>query len=1118
MNLRRSAFASLGLSLALITAAGLLQAQQATTPPQQNVNRGSITGIVKDATTGAPLGSVNVVIDGTALGSVTSSEGRYTIANVQAGIVTLKASRIGYSATTISDMRVTAGAATTKDIALSVQALILSGVVSTGLTDPGSGTRNPFSVASVGPEKLEVASFNNPLEVLAGKVASLQIRGGNSPGSDVNIQIRNPLSITGFTQPLIIIDGVIQMQDDPTIGARAISGNPFDLNGANIESIEVVRGAAAAALYGQQAANGVINITTKKGSDLALGTTRLALGNEAGLAQLGKKLPISTHHQYLVNEDNQFVDNAGRVIPILRQTSFVVDPNRFVDNEWGVPIYDNVSALYKIGYSLRNSFNLSQNSLATNFNISATVQQESGVVRSAGGSSSQNVGVNLDYRAGSSLSAGMGVSYNRAYTANLALNPEGAGNANPFLNASNICKCVNIKAIDPLTGDYIPHPDGSGGAETGSLSDAANPLYFEAHRDEWDRRAGLQVNGNATFRPSSVLSINTQGGYNRADREEQLSFLKKGDLLENGQTSVGEFDLAQSLDEQYNGRARVGILAGLGGWTVRANVSTGGTLQKRNSISVTGDTLLQNQPDYNYIRRVQVGSVVRDTRQIDYSANLALDYNQKYIVDMVYRTDGSSLLPPDTRWNANGRASAAWALSEEPWWPFADFTLFKPRYSIGTAGNNPSFQARYELYNQNTGTGVTRVSKSNLGNDEILPEEVTEQEFGVDMTFRNRYSLSLTYVRNTVKNQIRPDTILAYTGFDTQQANLGDLQGDTYEATFEAQWIQTRTLRWSSTLVLDRSRQKITSYPRLCDRSVGNSNSTTSTYQRYCEGFVFGQIFGRYHLTDKSQLAPVHQAANFVNSTGATVTGSGAADTHFQVNDEGWLVAVGPGGSWTDMRWGQEFIIDGIEYEWGLPIYGTVYDADGLPDGTASRIIGNGLPDFSFGFGNQLSLGRWTVSVQTLGQVGGHIFNQAKVRSMNRLNHAVLDQVGKPDYLKKTIDYYIQAETCCDPDEGNYGGLTSNETTAFESWIESGTFLKLNELRIAYRMDQGLPILRKLGMTGGSIAFATRDLFTITRYSGYDPQVSNPGNTTGRVDRAVSPNTRSMTVQLRLNF
>ncbi len=1118
MNLRRSALASLGFSLTLATAAAETVQAQAQVQQTQQTDRASITGVVTDVATGAPLGFASVQLVGTAYGATTAADGRYTVSNIPPGIVTVRITRVGYSPTVLENLNLRAGAPTVRDVKMNVQALQLSQVVTTGMVEPGSGVRAPFSVAVVSGDKLDVAPVGSPLEALVGRVAGLQIRGGTLPGSDVVIQIRNPLSVTGFTQPLIIIDGVIQMQDDPTIGARAINGNPLDVSSENIESIEVVRGAAAAALYGQRAANGVINITTKRGAGQALGTTRMSLQTEAGVSQVSKNLPLMRSHQFLMDAEGNMVDAAGRPVPAIQSVNFVTDPDRMVDNEWPVPIYDNLSNLFALGKSYRNSLQLSQNSLSTNFAISGGAVNESGILREGGGSSQENVSVSIDYRGGNKLNAGIGISYGRTYISNLVLNADAAGggntnNAGAFLNAMNICKCVDIRAKDPLTGNYIMHPDG-GGFQNNRIN-GANPLYVEKYSDQWDRRIGAQINASATYRPNSFLSFTTLGGYVRSDREEQLrwEFRDLPDLNDNpdGRLSQGEYSVATSMDEFYNANTRLGILTGMGGWTFRAYAATGGTYQKRNSVEVLGDTLTQNQPDFNFIREFDISSTFRETTSLDYTGNIALDYNQKYIVDLVYRAEGNSLLPPDTRWRANGRASAAWSMSEENWWPFADFTLFKPRYSIGTAGNNPLFTAKYELYTQRTGTGVTRIEKANLGNELIRPEEVTEQEFGLDMAFRNRFSLSLTYVYNTVKDQIRPDTILAFSGFDTQQTNLGDLRGDTYEATLEAQWIQKRNFRWSSSLVVDRSRQKITSYPRNCDTDVGNENSAASTYQRYCTGYVFGQIYGRYYVTDKSQLSPLHIA-------------SGAADTHFQVNDEGYLVGVGAGGKYTDMRWGQTFVVDNIRYEFGLPIFAGIYDADGYAEAEDSKVVGQGLPDFSFGFGNQLSIGNLSIAAQTVGQIGGQIYNQAKLRAMNRNNHAVLDQAGKPDYLKKTLDYYVQGIACCDADaagvhEGNYGGLSSALVFVYPYFIENASFVKLSELRIAYRLNQGLPLLRKLGMTSGSIALVGRDLITIDSYSGYDPQISGSTDaTTARVDRAVAPNYRNFTAQIRLVF
>jgi hypothetical protein len=380
-----------------------------------------------------------------------------------------------------------------------------------------------------------------------------------------------------------------------------------------------------------------------------------------------------------------------------------------------------------------------------------------------------------------------------------------------------------------------------------------------------------------------------------------------------------------------------------------------------------------------------------------------------------------------------------------------------------------------------------------MGNIRIVPEKVTEQEFGLDMIFKNRYSLSLTYVRNTVENAIRPDTILAYTGFETQLTNLGDFRGDTYEATLEAQWLQQRDIRWSSTLVLDHGRQKITRYPRSC-----GDEATTTTLNRLCEGYVFGDFYGYWHARDLADMHPVHHRNGTLNN--------------FMANDEGYIVAVGVGGHWTDARWGQDVIVDGITYGWGLPLLVSRYDAEGNRRTTSARKkIGRGLPDVNFGFGNQVQYKNWTLSAQTVGQIGGQIWNQARMSMLIRGVHRDLDQSGKPEYLKKPDSYYNFLQQL----PGNWGGLTlGRDDHVMSNYIEDADFIKLTELRVAYRFDQGFPLLRRIGMTSGSIALVARDLFTITNYSGYDPQVSGSADwTTARTDRNEMPPYKNFSIE-----
>ncbi len=181
----------------------------------------TITGKVTDAATKSPLSMASVQVVGTALGATTNSEGAYRIERVPLGRVSLKASRVGYAPVVSGEITVDSARSYSVNITLSVQALILSGTTTTGIVDPASGARAPFSVTTVAGEKLDVAAVGSPLEALAGKVAGLQPRVA-TPGSDVVIQIRNPMSIAGYvalppagqTQPNITIDGVIQTREE----------------------------------------------------------------------------------------------------------------------------------------------------------------------------------------------------------------------------------------------------------------------------------------------------------------------------------------------------------------------------------------------------------------------------------------------------------------------------------------------------------------------------------------------------------------------------------------------------------------------------------------------------------------------------------------------------------------------------------------------------------------------------------------------------------------------------------------------------------------------------------------------------------------------------------------
>jgi TonB-linked SusC/RagA family outer membrane protein len=949
--------------------------------------------------------------------------------------------------------------------------------VSTGVTDPVTGKKAPFSVAHISADQLPVPSTGDVLASLRGKVAGATIRVGGQPGSDLSIQLRAPTSFRGNTQPMIIVDGVIQLQDDPSLQSRGLPGSDLDINPEDIASIEVVRGAAAAALYGQRAASGVIVIKTNRGESAPQGSTRINFTSEAGVSKVARRIPLASSHRYLVDQNGQFIDLFGR--PVVGR-AYVLDPDQFIDNTWSVPTFDHEEQMFGTGPSLSNNLSISQSSLATNFNVQVGASNEAGILKSPqGGIERYNIRMNLDHRIGDKLALGFTTYYNRQFQRVIGDDDNPATAAlNIFSRMYDIERDIDLLKRDS-TGKLIPFPDDVN-------ANRFNPIYGEADRDSWNKRAGLQAGVNATYRPISWLTLTSVLGYQRSDRNAQIQLQLPGSLNTNGSASPGEYDISADFDESYNGEVRAQVLKGFGNWTTRASVAMLGTVINQNGWVVEGDTLLQPQGDLDFARRYVADQVIRDQNTKSYNLTFGTDYKAKYIFDALYRRDGNSLLPPKTRWNSNQRLSAAWLVAEEPWWRFKSIPSFKLRYSIGTAGNNPLFEDQYETYLQNAGT--ERIFKQDMGNTAIIPERVTEQEFGVDMNYRNRFGLQVSLVRTYTANAIRDDTISSYTGFDTQVTNLGDHLGNTFEATLEAQWLTRRNFLWSSTLVLDRSRVKIAKYPRLC-------NAANNSLQRECAGYVFGQQWGTAFVRDARDLSPRHVASNSLDQ--------------FMLNDDGLLVPVGKNGHWTDGRWGTNVVVDGITYQWGMPIVMGNYDVTGLRSGNKAVNMGQSLPDAQFGLTNAVTWGPWNFHMLLSGQVGGMLYNRARERLYDIELHQDVDQAGKPSYAKKPSVYYTNNPVAASGSSGLAPGVR------IDWFAEDADYVKISELQARYRFDRVPSALAATGLKQASIALTARNLFSWTKYSGQDPEA---GTANVRVDDIQYPRYRTISLRTQLTF
>ncbi|HKG91926.1 MAG TPA: SusC/RagA family TonB-linked outer membrane protein [Gemmatimonadaceae bacterium] len=1034
--------------LAASAASGTIQAQGAATA-------GSVSGTVTDRLTGRAVPSAQIIVVGTGRRAVTNDSGRFTVVDVGAGAHTVEARRIGYVSQRAS-VQVAAGATATLAIVLEPAALRLQQVVVTGVTDPIEGVKNPLSIGRLGEEDISsVPSTNSALGALQGKVAGASIiRSSGQPGVGVNVLLRTPIVSWDESRqesPMLVVDGVILSQ--------SFSGTTVDLEALDIESIEVVKGAAAASLYGSRAAAGVIAITTKRGRGISLGQTKIGVRTEYGRSAAPTDLPITRHHHFLTNAEGQFVDTAGRPLTLAGQR--VVAPDRIMDNSYGVPLYDNVGAFFQPGQFTTQQVSIGQNYESTNFLFTVNNKHEGGSLENNEGYTQRNFRVNLDHRVRDLASFSLSAFHNRGKRDDLS--------GDPFFDLLLTAPDVDIGRRGP-NGEYLQVPDPTN-------PEHENPIWRQASRDNYQERTRTLASTDARLTPLGWLTLAGNFSYDRSDLNEQV-YIPKGTptSLTADIPSDGSLEKQNEFTDALNGSVSATLLGAFGQFTGRTTLRALMERERNTFVeSVAADLVVEGVPTQSGAATVTPRSTLSEIRSNGYMAQTGLDYAGKYIVDALARRDGSSLFGSDARWNNYYRAAGAWRVSQEPFWKMPAVNEFKLRYAIGTAGGRPSFADQYETWTIST-TGSTRgvPTKGTLGNRNLQPSRTTEREMGVDFIVANRYSAELTYARQTTTDQIISVPLPAISGYSSRYVNTGEQQGHTYEATLQARFISRQNLNWTSTFVADRSRSRITEW---------NRAPFTDELQVFGPGTSVSEMYGEHFLRRPDELA----------------TRVGDRINEFTVNDDGYLVWVGAGNHWQDGLWGQSATIDNVSYQFGIPIRGR--DASGVVK--SDYRIGNSLPNMNFGWLNNVGWKGLTLHTHLHTQFGGDVYNGTRQRMYQHMRHRDLDQSGKPAQRRKPIDYY----------QAIYNGNLVND-----AFVEPGGYLKLRELSATYTFSRaqisrlGLARVAPEGMSFGIIG---RNLYTWTRYSGFDPEV---GSVLERYDEFDYPNTRTLTGVFEITF
>jgi TonB-linked SusC/RagA family outer membrane protein len=1022
---------------------------------------GTIRGTVRN-TEGQPLQGVQVYLEGTTVGSVTNADGRYTITRVPLGTHTVVAEFLGFGTARQTNVTVTAAEAGVVNFELRQQALALSELVVTGVTEATSRARLPFTVASVNRENMPVAP-KSAVEAIQGKVAGATIVQSTQPGEAAAILLRSPTSINRENTPLIVVDGAILTQSS------------VDISTLDIESIEVVKGAAAASLYGSRAAAGVVQIRTARGSGIPENRTRFTIRSEFGANDVPHPIKWARHHPFRQNANGDFLErcplvsgrptcpgtgDSVRVVPTRQQADF--KPIPFQDGTYPGAVYDHVNSLFDPGATITQHVSLGHNAGNTSWLATGSYHRTQGVVRELDGYGRADFRVNLDHRLANDLAFSASIFHMRS------VQDDAAGGT--FFDFVQIAPDVDLLQPDPDGTKYHFQPDDAG--------IRPNPLYRLVNETHEDKRQRTLGSLDLRYNPLAWLAFDVNGSYDRSDRDN-VDYIPKGAKTANFPNgNPGSLVRFGGITSGINASAGVNVARDFG--QLRTRTMVRGLLEREDLESVTAEGSsfsVGGLPDLDAATVSSVESLDQSIRSTGVFVNSELDWADKYIFSGLVRRDGSSLFGPELRWHTYYRVSGAYRMAAEPWWPIPQLNEFKLRYSRGTAGGRPNFADRFEVFSVQTGGGL---ELNVLGNPFLAPEKATEQEFGVDLVALGRYSLQLTYATQRTEDQLVQVPLPRIFGFGTKWENAGTIEGHTYEGTLEARLIDNQAMRWSVNVIADRSRNKITEYDRPCH---------TDDFGWRCAGETLGMMYGQKFLTSADELF------------GATAR---SRASEFQVNDDGILVWVGPNNTYRDgvskNLWGTTTTIDGVSYTWGFPIL----LRDSL--GAVTRVkIGDSNPNFNWGIANNLQWKGFNFYALVGGQVGGNIYNDTKQRMYQHQRHRDEDQDGKPEELKKPITYYTP---------GLYNAATN------VSWfVEDARFTKLRELSVRYGLTASrLPALGRLGIDRAILSLIGRNLFIWTDYSGYDVEVQGADNAHTRVDSFNFPSYRTFTTSVEIIF
>lgn len=1028
----RSWITMLGITGLLGAGAGQLAAQEATI-------RGRITN-----ERGEPLGGASVAIANTSFTAATTTTGTYALTvsegSVRGQQVSLVARYPGYRPSTRT---ITLSAGTQEqNFQLEPDPLRLEEVIVTGTGEARSATKLTFAVGTVTEQQLQEVPGRTALEAIQGKVSGARVIPTSAqPGGEVSIRLRGATSISGRQDPLIIVDGTITV-----FGLRDIA--PED-----IERVEVIKGAAASSLYGSNAANGVVQVFTRRGTNLAEGQLQVTSRVEGGINQMPSRMEFARSHYYQVKPNCTLPDPDGCYV---RSPSGarLVEPDQVADNPF--PKYNNQwDQIVKDGQYWTAYASIGQRRGGTNFNASFQNTENKGVIVQLGGYSRQNFRLNLDQQIRHNVNASFSTFYGNSTNSR-----SGEGQDSPFFGLMFVQPDVDLVDAEGNPNPIIPL--------SGDIANDFNPLYELTNRKIQQDRNRFMGSGRLQWRPREWLTA--EGNFAYDQEGQDFSDLQPfGYQTSTGVPLEGYLRKSSTRNRQFNSGVSLTSVRTFGR-VVNTSRVFGYYEDQQNRFleSFAGSLKVGDVPEFGSADQstARVQSNLETFRTYNVSGLTTFDINDRYILDGLIRFDGSSLFGPESRWSTYYRVSGAWRINEDL--KIKGIDEFRIRASYGTAGLRPNFAYQYEIL-QVTPTGF---SKETLGNPFLKPARSAELEVGTNLAFGgNRFTLEYNYSKKRTTDQILLVDLPAVAGFKQQWQNTGKLESNTHEASFGARLISSRNTALTLNIVGDRTRNRITEWT-LPERLY--------SFQQMPSTFFLGNNSDLGIMYGNRWVRTLEELLDDPSKTEASLA-------NYMINEDGYVVLKSAYGTINERP---------VKY-----VRCKRSAADGTCAETTNIVqIGNGNPKFNMSFGLTFNYKRFGVYGLLDWSQGGQLYNGTRQWAFQALRDRVQDQVGgfadvpaKPENASSCGTSQANPEVGSCPRKaapyysvGFYNGLDPNDF-----FVESGSYAKLKELSVNYTLvrDQ----LRTIGLGGLNevrLSFITRNLFRITNYSGLDPEVS----------------------------